>query len=156
MISHCLDQRFSNCGPQVVLEICPWGPTKQTEEKIQFKWIAYHTITENLRVWKLHMAIAFHFFSQYWHFIKFITLPNYRLPTLLSATKEGFKALWPWCFLPPFPCTSGAAPVTQPGTTRVDQSTETSFHVFMTILIVLHAPSLSCLHIEMVSHVLHQ
>jgi hypothetical protein len=50
-------------GPQVVLEVCPCGPSKKTEEKIKFKGIAYHTIAENLRVWKLHMAIVFHFFS---------------------------------------------------------------------------------------------
>ena len=54
-------------------------------------------------------------FSQYRHFMKFITLPMYRFPTLLSATKEEFKALWTFCF----PCISGAAPVTQPGTTRI-------------------------------------
>jgi hypothetical protein len=49
-------------------------------------------------------------------FLKFITLPAYRLPTLLSATKEGFKALSPWCFSQSFPCKSGAAGITHPGT----------------------------------------
>jgi hypothetical protein len=142
-------------GPQVVLEVCPCGPSKKTEQKMKFKWIAYHTVAENLRIWKLHMAIFFHFFSQYWHFIKFITLPAYRLPTLVSATKEGFKALWPWCFSPSFPCTSGAAPVTQPGTTRIHNGGP-SFHVFMTSLIVLQTPSLGYLHIVMVTHVVHQ
>ena len=106
-------------GPPVVLEICPCGPSKFTEEKLKFKWIAYHTIAENLRVWKWHMAISFHFFSQYWHFMKFITLPIYCLPTLLSATKQGFKTLYTWCFSPCLPCTSCAALVTQPGTTRI-------------------------------------
>jgi hypothetical protein len=48
-------------GPQVVLEVCPYGPPKKTEGKIKLKLIAYHTIAENLRVWKLHMAIIFHF-----------------------------------------------------------------------------------------------
>ena len=64
------------------------------------------------------MAIAFYFFSQYWHFIKFSILLIYRFPTLLSTTKEGFKALWTWCLTSYFPCISGAARVTQPGTPR--------------------------------------
>jgi hypothetical protein len=63
-----LYQRLSNYGPRTTS-----GPSKKTEEKIKFKWIAYHTIAENLKVWKLHMAIVFHFFPQYWHFMKFIT-----------------------------------------------------------------------------------
>ena len=102
-------QRFSNyshrttCGPR---GRSLWSLKKKTEEKIKFKWIAFHAITENLRVWNWHMAIAFHFFSEYWYFMKFITPSIYRLHTLLSATKEGFKAL---CF----PCISHAAPVTQ-------------------------------------------
>ena len=58
-------------------------------------------------------------FSQYWHFMKFNSLPIYRHPTLLSATKEGFGALSVWCFSPSFPCTSGSAPVTQPETTWI-------------------------------------
>jgi hypothetical protein len=45
-----------------------------------------------------------------------------RLPTVLSATKEGFKALWPWCFSQSFPCTSGTTPVTQPGTAQIHNS----------------------------------
>ena len=83
-------------------------------------------------------------------FIKFISLPIYRLPTLLSATKEGFNTPWTWCF----PCTSDAAPVTQPGTTRIHNrgpkyynNTE-PFHV-LTTLIVLSSPNL---HIEMVTY----
>ena len=42
---------------------------------------------EIFRLWKWHMAVTFHFFSQYWHFMQFITLTVYRLPTLFSATK---------------------------------------------------------------------
>ena len=123
-------------GPPVVLEICPCGPSNYAEQKFKFKWIAYHTILENLRIWKRHMAIAFHFFSQYWKFIKFITLPIYRFPTLLSATKEAFKALWTWYF----PCTSGAAPVTQSGTTRIHnrEPKYRTFHVFITYLILFY------------------
>ena len=34
------------------------------------------------------------------------------------SNKRGFKALWTWCFCH-FPCTSGAASVTQPGTNRI-------------------------------------
>ena len=59
--------------------------------KLKFKWIAHHTIAENLKVRKWHMAIAFHFSSQCWHFTIFINIHIYRVPTLLSATKEGFK-----------------------------------------------------------------
>ena len=83
--------------------------------------------------------------------MKFIILPIYRLPTVLSVTKDGFKALWTWCFSPFFPCTSGAAPVTQPGPPEFiteDQSTE-PFHVFITFFMVLPTPSL---HIEMVTY----
>ena len=70
---------------------------KKDRKKIKFKWIEFHTIGKNLSVWELHMAIVFHSFSQFCHFMRFITPPAYRLPTLqlLSATKEGFKALWP-------------------------------------------------------------
>jgi hypothetical protein len=52
-----LVQRFSNYGPQATNDPrgLPLWP---------FKKDAYHTITENLRVWKLHMAIVFYFFSQ--------------------------------------------------------------------------------------------
>ena len=106
-------------GPPVFLEICPCGPKKNTEEKFKFKWSAYHSTAENLRVWKWHMATHFHIFSLYWYFMKFNSLSIYRFPTLLSAIKEGFKVLWTWCFSPFFPCTFGAAPVTQPGTTRI-------------------------------------
>ena len=38
-------------GSHVVLEVCPGGPSKNTEEKIKFKLIAYHTIAENLGDW---------------------------------------------------------------------------------------------------------
>jgi hypothetical protein len=125
ILSKCLSSSFMGYasvsqtmvrGPQVVLEVCPWGPSKKIKEKIKFKLISYHTIAENIRVWKLQMAVVFRVFSQYWHFMKIITLPAYRLPTLLSATNEGFKALWPWCFSQSFPCKSGAAVVTHPGT----------------------------------------
>ena len=80
-------------------------------------------------------------------YMKFITLPIYRLPILLSETKEGFKAPWTWCF----PCTSGAAPVTQPGTSRIRNigPKYRNFHVFMTLLRVLPTPSL---HIVMVTY----
>ena len=128
-------------GPPVVLDICLCGPSKKVRK---IKRIAYHTIAENLRVWKWHTAIVFHFFSQYWHFMKFPTLPIYRLPTLLSTKNEEFKALWTKCFSPSFPCTSCAAPVTQPVNTRIynrGQNTK-PFHVFMTNLIGLPIPNL--------------
>ena len=70
-------------GPPVVLEIWPWAPSKSTEKiKIQV------TIVENLRVWKWHMVIAFHFISQYWHFMKLITLSIYRLQNCISEQKK--------------------------------------------------------------------
>ena len=107
-----IEQCFSNYGLQntCVLKICPCGPSKI--QKKNSNQLQYHSIIENLRVWKWHMAIAYDFFFQYWHFIKFINLSH-------SATKAGFKALWTWCFLPSFPCTSGAAAVTQPGTIQI-------------------------------------
>ena len=52
---------YDSFSQTVVLEACPCGPSKKTEEKIKFKLIAYHTITENLTVWKWYMAIVFHF-----------------------------------------------------------------------------------------------
>ena len=109
-----LYQRFSYYGPLTTCDprYLPLWPFKNTEEKLKFRWIAYNTIGGNLRFWKWLMGITFDFFSQNWHFMKFITLPFYRLPTLLSATKEGFKALWTWCFSPSFPCTFGAVPIT--------------------------------------------
>ena len=107
-----MDHLWSSRSAFVILQ-------ENTEEKFKFKWIAYRTVAENLRVWKWHMAIALYFFSLYWHFMKIITLPICRLSTQFSATKEGFKALWTWCFLPSFRCTSSAAPVTHPGTTRI-------------------------------------
>ena len=83
--------------------------------------------------------------------MKFITLPIYRLATLLSTTKERFKALWTLCFSPSFPCISGAAPAPNQGAPEFiteDHNTEPS-QVFMTFTIVLPTPSL---HIEMVTY----
>ena len=87
----------------------------------------------------------------YWHFMNFIALPIYRLLTLLSATKERFKALWRWYFSPCFPSTSGVAPVTQPGTTRLQNGGPKyrNFSCIYDIPIVLPTPSL---HIEMVKY----
>ena len=101
-------------GPPVVLEICPCGPSKKYRRKIKIQ----------MNCWKSQGLEMTHgnrlsLFSQYWHFMKFITLPIYRLPTLLSGTKEVFEALSMWCFSPSFPYTSGDAPVTQPETIRI-------------------------------------
>jgi hypothetical protein len=41
---------------------CAFVVLQKDRRKTKFKWIAYHTIAENLRVWKLHIAIFFHFF----------------------------------------------------------------------------------------------
>ena len=38
--------------PPVALETCPCGPSEKVEEKTKFKRIAYHTIAENVSVWK--------------------------------------------------------------------------------------------------------
>ena len=78
----------------------------------------------------------------------------YYPPTLLSVTKEWFKALWTWCFSPSYPCTSGAASVTQSGTIWVHNTGPKyrNFYVIMTFLIVLPTPSL---HIEMVTYCSH-
>ena len=95
------------------------------------------------------MTIAFHFFSQYWHFIKCITLPIYRLPTLLQQQKEGFKAILTWFFSPSFPCTSGAPPVTQSGTTLKDNRGP-NYPIFACIYVILSSFADTSLHIEMV------
>ena len=114
-----LYQRFSNYGPRI-----SYSPRDQPlwslknilqKEKWNFKWIA---IGENLSLEITHGNHLALFF-QYWHFMKFITLPIYQLPTLLSPTKEGFKPLLTCSFSQSFPSTSGATPVTQPGTTRI-------------------------------------
>ena len=138
-------------GPPVVFEVCLSGPSNKTEEKIKFKWIVYHTTAESLGVWKWHTAIVFHFFFQYCHFMKFIILIIYRLPTLLSETKGEFKTLWKWYFSSPFTCTSGTVIVTQPDTTWFHNRGPKyrTFHVFMTFLVVLSSPSL---HIDMVMY----
>ena len=105
---------------------------KKIEEKINSH---YSWKSQNL---EMTHGYSFHFFSQYWHFIKFITPPVYRLLTLLSATKERFKALWTWCFSSSFPFTSGAAPVTQPGTTRT-HNRGTKFRTFSCIYDILNS-----------------
>ena len=53
----------------------------------------------------------------------FLTFYEIYYPTrapAFHATKEGFKALWKWCFSPSFPWTSGAKPVTKLETTRIN------------------------------------
>ena len=55
-----------------------------------------------------------------------------RLPTS-QATKS-----WTWCFSPYFPCTSGTAPVTQPGTTRV-HNTGLKYQTFPCIYDILNS-----------------
>ena len=135
-------------GPPVILDFCPCGPSeKRRKNKIQINCVSHYS-------WKSQSLEMTHanrlsLFSQYWHFMKFITLLIYRPPPLLSATIAGFEALWTQCFSPSFPCTCGAAPVTKQGSPEFiteDQSTE-PFHVFMTLLIVLPTPSL---HTEIV------
>jgi hypothetical protein len=36
-------------GPQLVLEVCPCGPSKKIEVKLKFKLISYHTLAENIK-----------------------------------------------------------------------------------------------------------
>ena len=76
-------------GPPAILEVCPCGFSKKTEEKIYFNSPS-HTIGENLRAWKLLMAMVFHFFHQYLLTFYEIYLPAYRLPTLfITRDKRG-------------------------------------------------------------------
>ena len=105
-------------------------------------WFRYRwncpTITENLRVWKWHMAVAFHFSpststSILWNF----TLPIYWIATKLSATKDGF------------PCTSGASPVNQSRTTRI-HNREPKYRSFSFIYDILNSFANTHLHIEIV------
>ena len=88
------------------------------------------------------MTIAFHFFSKYWHFTKCITLPIYRPPTLLSETKQGFKTLR---------TKSGAAPVTQPGNTRI-LIREPKHRSFSCIYDILNSFAVLSRYIEMVTY----
>ena len=134
-------------GPPMVLVIYRCGPSKKYrwKIKIQINCIShYRWKSQSLEI--IHGNRISLSLPLYWHFMKFITLPIYRLPTLLLATKEGFKALWTWCFSPYFPCTSDAAPVTQPGTTRFYNCVPNTepFHVglFVKFLIVFPTPSL--------------
>jgi hypothetical protein len=53
-----LGQRFSSYGPRITS-----GP--RDLPLWSFRKMRYHTIAENLRVWILHKAIVFHFFSLY-------------------------------------------------------------------------------------------
>ena len=83
-----------------------------------------------------------------WNLLPYLST---HFPTLLSETKEGFKALWTWCFSSSFLCTSVAAPITRQGPPVFvieDQSIE-PLHVFKTVLIVLLTPSL---HNEMIMY----
>ena len=70
------------------------------------------------------MAIAFPFSPStdiLWNLLPYSSTD---FPTLLSATNEGFKLLWTWCFSPTFLFTCGTAPVTQPGTTWIHKRTK--------------------------------
>jgi hypothetical protein len=81
-------------GPQVVLEVCPCGPSKKTEEKIKFKWIEYHTIAENLRVWKLQMAIVFHFSPSTDILWILLPYPPTDYPLYSQQQKVDLKYIW--------------------------------------------------------------
>ena len=90
------------------------------------------------------MAIAFHFFFQYWHFMKIITPPIF--PLYSHQQKSDLKHYERGVSLH-----IGAAFVTQPGPPEFkteDQSAEPC-HVFMTFLIVLPTRGL---HIETVTY----
>ena len=123
------------------------------KHKVKLKWIAYCTIAENLRVWRWHMAIAFYFFSQYSHLWNLLPLPIYRFPTLLSATKEGFKHYERERGVSRHLFSDHLAPRLSPSQGlpefKTDDQNTGPFHVSMTSLIVLPTSSL---HIEMLMY----
>ena len=144
-----LGQRFTNYGPRTTCgpRDLPFWSFKKYRRKIK---IQMHCISHY--GWKSQRLEMTHGnrlspFSQYWHFMKFITLHRYRLPTLLLEAKERFKALWTWCC----PCTSGAAPVTQPGTTRIHNS-EPKYRTFSYIYDIVNSFADPNLHIEMITY----
>jgi hypothetical protein len=68
--------------------VWPCGPSQKIEEKIKFKLISYHTVAENIKSLEITHG------NRLSRFLPVLTFYEiYRLPTLLSATKEGFKAL---------------------------------------------------------------
>ena len=107
--------------------------------------LQYHSIIENLRVWKWHMAIAYDFFFQYWHFIKFINLSIYELPT--QQQKQDLKHYEHDVSCHLFP--AHLAPSQGPSKFKTEDQNTEPFHVFMTFLITLSTPSM---HIEMVTY----
>lgn len=68
---------------------------QKRQEKIRFKWVAYHNIAENLTVWKLQTAS--------------LSLSH---PVLTQQQKMDLKQCDRRAFPPSFPCTSGVAPET--------------------------------------------
>ena len=79
-------------GPPVVLEICPCGPSKNTEEKLKFKLIVYHTTAENLSLEMRH-GNRLSLFLPVQTFYE-IYYPNH-LPTsqFTLSNYKGFKSL---------------------------------------------------------------
>ena len=149
-------QRFSNYGPRTTCgprRLPLWSFKEDIRKnKIQMNFISDYS-------WKSQRLEMTHdnrlsLFSQYRHFMKFITLTIYRLSTLVSAKKESFKALLSGVSHHNLP--AHLAPRLKPSqeppeSITEDQSTET-FHVCMTFLIVLPTPSL---HIEIFTYKLH-
>ena len=121
----------------------------RSKKKIKFKLTACHTIAKISEFVNDALRLPFTFSPSTDILWNLLPSPVYWLSTLLSATNGGSKALWTWCFSPPFPCTSGAAPVTQPVAPEIiteDKSTK-PFHVFTSFIIVLPTFPL-----EMVTH----
>ena len=106
-------------GPPVVLEICPYSPFKKYRRKIKIQINCISHYSWKSQSFEITHGNRLSLFLPLLIFMKFITVPFYRLPTLLSATKEGFEGLWTWCFSPSFPCTSDTVPTTQTGISRV-------------------------------------
>ena len=133
--------------PPVVLAIYSCGPSKQTEEKIKFKWIAYRTIAENLRVWKWHMIIAFYFTTSTDILWNVLPYPSTNFSLYSQQQKRNLKHYERGVCRHLFPAYLAPGSDTPEFITE-DKSTE-SFNVFTTFLIVLSTPSL---HIEIVTY----
>ena len=140
---------FSNYGPRTTCgprDLPLWSfKIYRRKIKIQMNCISHYSWKSQSL--KITYGNRLSFLLPVLTLFKFVTLPVYQLPTLLSATKEGFEALWTWYF----PCTFGAAPVTQPGTTWI-QNWGPKYRTFSCIYDILNVLLTPSLNIEMVTY----
>ena len=127
-------------GPPIVLEIYPCGPSKNAEEKL--KWITYHTYS-----WKSQFGNDTR--QSFFPVLTFYEIYLTHLPTshFTLSNKRGIQSTVDVVFS----CISGAAPLTQPGATRIHNRGPKT-RTFSCIYDFLIAFSTPCLHTEMVTY----